>query len=118
MLPKRFRIETAVRYAKTPNTGRMPSARNVGRVAGEGEEEVLESEAAELRALGDDLRDGAERDEPPPLDHEQARAQLLDEVEEVGAEDHRGAIPCPSGDGGLHLPNAAGIEAGQRLVEN
>src|SRR5688500_8568106 len=86
MLTKRFRIETRVRYANTPNTERMPSVRNAARVAGEREKEILEPEAAELRTLRNDLGNCAERDEPPALDDEQACAELLDEVQQVRAE--------------------------------
>src|SRR5205085_4837350 len=45
------------------------------------------------------------------------RAELLDEVEEVRAEYHGGAVARPRRDRRLHAPDADRVEPGERLVE-
>ena len=53
----------------------------------------------------------------PALHHEQPRAQLFDEVQQMRAQDHCRAGACARGDRGFHATHPGGIEPGEGLIE-
>ncbi len=65
----------------------------------------------------DDLVDRAVRHALASPEHQQLGAQLFDEVEQVRAEDHRGALRRALSHRLAHPAHAGRIESGERLVE-
>src|SRR5690348_4400548 len=97
----RVRYKSASTMAKSPSCG----------IAGERKEDVFEAAAGELRTLGDDRVEGSVRNGASVMDYEQFRAELLDEMEQVRAENHRRAGTRPRRDRFPHAAHPGGIEA-------
>src|SRR5206468_11704269 len=60
-------------------------------VARQRQKHILEIASGELRPVGDDLIEGAVRDGSAMMNDEELRAQLLDEMQQMRAEDDRHA---------------------------
>src|SRR3954469_3149602 len=85
---------------------------------GEREEYILERLARERRMGLDDLGERAECDALAATNDEDASAQLLDERQEMRAENDSRPLPSAVRDGGAHPAHAAGIQSGERLVQH
>lgn len=90
----------------------------VFRAAGGAEEDFFEVHGG--FALAEARRDFGERaigDFLAALEDEDVRADFLEQVEQMGAEDDRRSVARALEDGVFHPADAEGIEAGERLVE-
>src|SRR5205085_3392717 len=58
------------------------------------------------------------RDQSPMMDHEQLRAQLLDEMEQMRAENYRRTGSRPCRDRLTHTAHSRWVQPRERLVEN
>src|SRR6202000_1292170 len=88
----------------------------VGRRRGDPQKCLFERDVAfALRDAPLDVVDRAVHDALAVLDDGDAVAELLDEIEQVRAEDHRGAFPGATLDRLFHAADAERIEAGERL---